>query len=159
LFWRPDRVFWGAGSQAGKLLGVPAANLTAALIDFRDQRGIYVLYADYRLVYVGQTGSQGLLTRLKQHKNDDLTERWDRFSWFGLRYVLRNNELSTVTAARHASTNDVLDHIEAILIHSAEPPLNSQGGRFGQNVVRYIQQRDDRLGKTDRELLQEIHAR
>ena len=115
LFWHADRVYWGAGSQAGKLLGVPRTNVTAEAIDFRDQRGIYVLYAGYEMVYVGQTGSQGLLKRLKQHRHDDLFERWDRFSWFGLRWVKQNLELSSMTAAKHPKTSDTLDHIEAIL--------------------------------------------
>lgn len=29
FFWREDHVFWGAGSSAGNLLGVPAKNVTA----------------------------------------------------------------------------------------------------------------------------------
>jgi hypothetical protein len=157
LFWHADRVYWGAGSQAGKLWGVPRTNVTADPIDFRDQRGIYVLYAGYEMVYVGQTGSQGLLTRLKQHRHDDLFERWDRFSWFGLRWVRQDLELSSMTTARHVPTNDALDHIEAILIYAAEPALNSQGGRFGKSVIRYVQVRDSRLGLTEHELLREIH--
>ena len=44
FFWREDHVFWGAGSSAGSLLGVPAKNVTAEAIDFREQSGIYVLY-------------------------------------------------------------------------------------------------------------------
>jgi hypothetical protein len=157
LFWHTDRVFWGAGRQAGKLLGVPRANVTADPIDFRDQRGIYVLYAGYDMVYVGQTGNQGLLRRLIQHRHDDLFERWDRFSWFGLRWVKQNLELSSMTAARHTATSDALDHIEAMLIHAAEPPLNSQGGRFADSVIRYIQRRDPRLGLTESALLREIY--
>ena len=80
FFWREDHVFWGAGSSAGSLLGVPAKNVTADVIDFREQSGIYVLYSDYKVLYVGQCGlgKQKLFTRLKQHRVDDLAERWDR---------------------------------------------------------------------------------
>jgi hypothetical protein len=50
LFWQEEAVFWGAGSKAGSLLGVPSNNTTAKPIDFRKQIGIYALYADYDLV-------------------------------------------------------------------------------------------------------------
>ena len=159
LFWEASYVFWGAGSKAGALFGVPAKNVSVEPIDFRDQVGIYVLYAGYQMVYVGQTGSKNtfLLNRLKQHGKDDLAGRWDRFSWFGLRWVKKNGELSAVVDAHHPSTSRTLNHIEAILIHAAEPPLNRQGGRFGDDVVRYIQSRDNRLGPTDRDLLVAVH--
>ena len=98
-----------------------------------------------------------LLKRLREHRKGDLARRWDRFSWFGLRWVLKSGKLSAPTGAKHAKTPEVLDIIEAILIHSAEPPLNRQGGRFGSKVVRYVQRRDERLGMSDRQLLQRIH--
>jgi predicted nuclease of predicted toxin-antitoxin system len=34
--------------------------------------------------------------------------------------------------------------------------LNGQGGRFGDNVIRYKQVRDERLGLTDHEMLQRL---
>lgn len=52
------------------------------------------------------------------------------------------------------STNQLLDHFEAAMIHAFEPPLNGQEGRFGDKVIRYRQVRDARLGPTDRELLE-----
>ena len=158
LFWRRDQVYWGAGSQAGALLGVPASGRSGVSIDFRTQIGIYVLYSDYDPVYVGQAGSghAKLFARLKHHRKDDLAERWNRFSWFGLRSVLSNGNLSAETQTSHAEINTVLDHVEAILIHAIEPPMNRQSGRFGQNVVRYLQVRDERLGPTQDEMMKEI---
>ena len=78
MFWAEKHVFWGAGSNAGTLLGVPAKNLRADEVDFREQSGVYVLYADYEMVYVGQAGAghQKLFARLNQHKRDALAERW-----------------------------------------------------------------------------------
>lgn len=159
LFWRPDHVFWGAGSQAGKLLGVLASNTTSDAIDFREQSGIYVLYSEFKPIYVGQAGSgnQKLFARLKQHRNDDLSDRWDRFSWFGLRRVLSNGDLSKENQAAHPEIAVVLNHIEAILIHAVEPALNRQGGRFGPQVERYLQHRDDRLVPTSEEMVRELY--
>lgn len=117
---------------------------------------VYVLYADYELLYVGQTSrSQGLLMALMRHRRDDLADRWNRFSWFGLRWPTQNG-LSALAQRRTVDTPDLLNHIEAILIHSAEPALNRQGGRFGEDVVRFIQVRDERLGPTQEEMIADM---
>lgn len=52
-----------------------------------------------------------------------------------------------------------LNHIEAVLIASAEPSLNKQGGRFGKSAKRYLQIRDGRLGPTESEMLRELWKR
>lgn len=155
LFWKESNVFWGAGSKAGRLLGVPASNTTSAPVDFREQSGVYVLYADYELVYVGQVGSgnQKMFTRLKQHTRDSLAGRWNNFSWFGIRWVKKTGELAAEADGKHSTHPEVLSHIEAILIHSAEPKQNRQGGRFGDDVVQYLQTRDELLGPTQDQML------
>lgn len=158
-YWREDHVFWGAGSQAGSLLGVDAANVTAAPVDFREQIGLYALYADYKLVYVGQVGSgnQKLFDRLKQHRKDDLAGRWDRFSWFGTRPLTpKGDRLRVERNQFHPTLDAVLNQIEGVLIHVAEPPYNRQGGRFGKGVTRFLQVRDVRLGYTDSELVRKL---
>lgn len=156
LFWREDYVFWGSGNQSGTLLGVPSNATTSDVIDFREQIGVYALYADYQLVYVGQagTGEATIFSRLKHHRKNDLAGRWNKFSWFGIRSVMKNGGLYTKTGKIHPNVSDVLNHIEAILIHTAEPPMNGQGGRFGEKVTRFLQVRDERLGPSDREMLQ-----
>jgi hypothetical protein len=160
LFWQVDDVFWGkpGPGNTGKLLGRIATHATADAIDFREQIGIYVLYSDYRIIYVGQTGTgnQRLFTRLKQHITDDLAGRWDRFSWYGYRWVKKTGELAAGAAGAWAYVPEILNEIEGILIHSAEPPLNRQGGRFGDKVIRYLQVRDERLGQPDSEMLRDL---
>lgn len=158
LFWDEGKVFWGAGSKAGRLLGVPSNNVTAEPADFREQSGVYVLYADYDMVYVGQAGvgNAKLFDRLKAHTRDALAERWNKFSWFGIRWVKRNGDLSTEVEAKHSELANVLNHIEAILIHAAEPRHNRQGGRFGDDVQQYLQRRDERLGPTLDEMIHQM---
>jgi hypothetical protein len=158
LFWKADDVFWGRRKNPGSLLGRPTNRLKSNAVDFRNQIGIYVLYADYSIVYVGQTGSkdQKLFVRLRQHQNDNLAGRWNRFSWFGILRVLGNRQLSVQKTTLHPSLGLALDHIEGVLIHAAEPPLNRQNGAFGVNVVQYLQVRDPRLKATDRELLERL---
>ena len=53
LFWKADDVFWGKPKNAGSLLGSKSQSPKAVAIDFREQRGIYALYGDYELVYIG----------------------------------------------------------------------------------------------------------
>ena len=156
--WSESDVFWGAGSQAGRLWGVPDRAKTADPTDFREQVGIYVLYANYDVVYVGQTGTgaQRLLQRLKKHRDDHLARRWNRFSWFGVRWARKTGGLSAVAQASHPVLAQVLNHFEAILIDTVEPALNSQSGRFGDTVIWYRQLRDDRLGPTTEHMIKGI---
>ena len=159
LYWRADDVFWGKPKNAGSLLGRPANRVKSDPVDFRDQVGLYVLYADYRIVYVGQTGSknnQKLFVRLRQHRNDHLAGRWNQFSWFGVLRVLGNSQLSVAKNALHPSIGSALNHIEGVLIQAAEPPRNRQSGRFGESVQQYLQVRDDRVRATDRQLLERL---
>ena len=145
LFWRENRVNWGKPGTLGTLEGFLVGAKRQGSVDFRDQRGIYVLYDDtFRIVYVGQAGrgNQCLFARLKQHKRDHLAERWSKFSWFGTRavtkgWVLAEDEDFTPTLP------DVLNHIEGVLIAAAEPPLNRKGGTFG-DAEKYLQIRRDK---------------
>lgn len=146
LFWKRSDVFWGHQGVTGHLKGLKADNLKSDAVDFRNQQGVYVLYDDnFRLLYVGQAGSsddQRLFVRLRQHKRDPLADRWTKFSWFGIRWVTKKGQLSSEAFGAHTTNGEVLNHIEAILISSAEPPLNRQGGRFGVDVEQYRQFRD-----------------
>lgn len=158
LFWKDEHVFWGAGSNAGALFGVSAGARRAEPVDFRDQVGIYVLYNGHRMMYVGQAGSGNrfLFKRLRSHRRDALAGRWDTFSWFGLRRVLRSGRLSNVNRRARSPLSATLNHMEAVLIATAEPTLNRQGGRFGGSARRYLQVRDERLGLTDQQMIRQV---
>ncbi|MGB9429604.1 MAG: hypothetical protein WCC11_06965 [Gammaproteobacteria bacterium] len=158
LFWRVDNVFWGRPRNLGSLLGVPASEKGFGVVDFREQAGIYALYADYDLIYVGQTGGkkQKLMVRLNQHRKKDLAGRWNMFSWFGTRDVLGTGKLKAEKAGASSTHEHALNHLEAILIHVAEPSLNRQGGKWGDNVEQYLQQRDKRLGPSVPVMVEEL---
>lgn len=126
LFWRCDEIDWhsGAGNKkAFRLLGRAGTNLPGLrLADFREQRGIYVLYGNYGPHYVGLTRKLGLGQRLKHHLSDGHADLWDRFSWFGFRSVLKQQdddglcllkELATVSLG---SANKMIGDMEALLI-------------------------------------------
>lgn len=144
LHWRADRVAWGRQNSAGTLLGAASRSHRSQAVDFRNQRGIYALYAEYELVYVGQTGSKAdrLFNRLKSHRSDHLSERWDRFSWFGTQWVTKGHNLSKDTDAIHESVEKTLNKLEAVSVAIAEPRLNLQRGRWG-DATQYFQWWDD----------------
>jgi hypothetical protein len=146
LFWKSDEIFWGKQKNPGSLLGAKSQSSKAITIDFREQRGIYALYADYELVYIGQTGAgtDRLFNRLKFHLSDHLVERWDRFSWFGTQWVTKQHKLATDTAQVHQKMPKALNILEAVTIAIAEPRLNLQRGRWG-DAEQYYQVRDKRL--------------
>ena len=140
LHWHVDRVVWGHQNKPGTLLGAASRSSRARTVDFREQRGIYALYAEYDLIYTGQTGAGNdrLFSRLKAHRSDHLSERWNRFSWFGTQWVTQKNELSQDTAAVHQTVEAALNLLEAVSIAIAEPRLNLQRGRWG-DATQYFQ--------------------
>ena len=158
LFWKRADVFWGRGGEPGALWGVWSRAKRNEPVDFWAQAGVYALYADYRLTYVGQTGTgkQRLGRRLRRHTRDSLAGRWDSFSWFGVCHVLKSGRLKDPAATRHAKFNEVLDILEGVAIAIGEPPLNRQGGRFGKSVHRYLQVHDKRLGPTPQEAVDRV---
>lgn len=155
LHWHIERVFWGRPKVSGTLMGAASKSSKARKVDFRNQRGIYALYADYELVYVGQTGAGNdrLFNRLKAHKTDHLSERWNRFSWFGTQWVTKAGVLSADTAAVSQSVEATLNILEAVSIAISEPRLNLQRGKWS-DATKYFQWWD----KSDTNLSEEEDA-
>ena len=153
LFWREDRIFWGRGRAKGHLMGQEVDQATGkttskAPIDFRDQIGIYALYYDFELVYIGQVGAstkddrgRTLLDRLKDHRDGRHSERWDRFSWFGVQGVTKTGELTKFREAplSGVTRGQVLNLFEAVVIALSEPKLNLQRGKLSTYATQYSQ--------------------
>lgn len=145
LFWRKDAVLWRGNRRTGRhaLLGKQRGAKKQGAVNFWNQVGIYALYAEYELVYVGQAGlgdKACIGSRLFHHTKDDLAGRWDMFSWFGFKQVKKNNDLGAKKKRAGATWPQLADVLEGVLIEVAEPPQNSQKGRFGPGVRRYLQE-------------------
>ncbi len=155
LYWARSKVRWkgNAGIGPARLAGRRRWAKKQGDVNFWPQTGIYALYANHHLVYVGQAGlsDQSCLgTRLKQHLTDDLAGRWDMFSWFGLQKVRStDNKVGNRTKLSISSRGHLANVLEGIIIAVADPPMNSQWGRFGRKVELYIQI-DDSLEATEK---------
>jgi guanylate kinase len=160
FLWERKYFYRGSGSNAGHLIGLTSNSKEA---DFREQIGVYVLYdKDQHIVYVGQAGNGNatLFSRLKNHMDDALWNRWEYFTWIGFRDVNADGGLSNqqnvdsgVSGFKYA---DALDEIEGILIEVIEPKLNKQSGRL-KTAVEYFQHVDERIEEvTNKEIMAKV---
>jgi len=150
--WDRNRIFWGRPNVAGSLLG---SHKDYGRVDFRDQKGIYILHTDdLKVVYIGQVGSgnNALFDRLRQHtKSDEMWNRWRFVSWFGWRGVNKDCSLTNYSNGApsiKASSEDFLDEVEAVLLQVAEPTLNRQGPKW-KDTIQFKQEDDNRLEVSD----------
>lgn len=151
MYWRREAVIWSARP---KILGRQSAGATH--VDFAEQLGIYLLHDRDRVVYVGRA-ADALVTRLKAHTADRLEGRWDRFSWFGLRDVGADGQLSDAHTAWDQEA--VIETLEALLIECLEPPQNR---RRGDNLaaIEFLQVKDPDIDrKKNSQLLTELAKR
>lgn|SRR5574337_126539 len=159
LLWHRKYIHRGAGGNKGTLLGHHPKYGT---VDFREQIGIYVLYdKDFVPVYVGQAGNgrANLFSRLKTHTEDHLWNRWEYFSWFGLRRVNDGNrklsEFDSAAKKYVAPGSAVLNEVEGVLIAAMEPKLNKQGSSF-KDAVQFEQDLDENVKDIS---LEDIYAK
>jgi len=147
MFWERTSVHWYPSKP--KLLG--RQNAASEEVDFSGQVGVYLLHDRERVIYVGRAGDS-LAGRLKAHTSDRLGGRLDRFSWFGLRSVRENAQLSEGIVSW--SQEVVIDTMEALLIESLEPPLNrKRGDSF--SAAEYLQAVDPQIKAERRKVFAE----
>ncbi|MFZ3357873.1 MAG: GIY-YIG nuclease family protein [Xanthobacteraceae bacterium] len=128
LFWRADEINWSPGTGKRydwRLYGRRGATSKKLQIaDFRNQKGIYILYGNYGPHYVGLTRKKGLGQRLKDHLFDVHKGKWDRFSWFGFCTVLQKTDrwgihkLRDMPLSKSTSPERMIADLEAMLIRS-----------------------------------------
>jgi hypothetical protein len=132
--WERRFIHFGGAGKAGSLDGQRKEKES---IDFREQTGIYILYdKDRNPVYIGQAGGgkSNLFSRLKQHGNDHLWNRWEYFSWFGIKKPTKKKVADQRNEGTRlsATVGTLLDELEGLLIAVVEPKLNKQGHKIGK---------------------------
>ena len=132
LFWSERDVFWGHQKNFGQLLGqekeprerrgAPRNSERSQPKDFREYVGLYCLYSDNELLYIGEAGlgtKSSLFDRLKRHRKGSMAGRWNHFSWFGRKRCEGQTEIK-----------NALKQLEAITIAIINPGFNKQSGTF-----------------------------
>ena len=105
-----------------------------------EQRGIYALYKDFKLIYVGlaSSSSGGIGSRLQSHcTNRRMKDRWDSFSWFGIDSYGTNGELKRYVATK-VDESTIARTLELVAILVADPPMNRSQGKF-KGAERIVQ--------------------
>jgi hypothetical protein len=126
--WSPDLVGWGKPGRGnkGQLLGEFGTKRAPVPVDVWDQQGIYVLAHEWQVVYVGKADKVSLGSRLRTHLSDELAGRWDRFSWYGIRGVLKTGRLGAEVTTKNTSSADLIKTFESLLIAVTAPPRNKR---------------------------------
>lgn len=139
MFWERDEVDWHPGhGKPFRLLGhVGERAPKLRVVDFREERGLYVLFSNHGPRHVGVATGERLGDRLRDHiDNDGYLEPWDRFCWFGFRRVLEGRhpdgtrKLARKLETAHSGSSQAIRALEAILIHVLGTRDNLQRGRF-----------------------------
>ena len=136
-FWERNQVEWG--TYKWRLLGRQGLNTgTLKIADFRYARGVYVLYNELGVYYVGLASEKkGLGGRLKDHLVDKHGSRWTRFSWFafdspsvaahpdGVHRIEQHDSVK-------AETQVMIRDLEALLQIAMQPFANKSETKFAK---------------------------
>lgn len=156
MYWKRNHVIWK--SVGTKIYGKQVES-SKTIVDFSEQRGIYLLHDNHNVVYVGEASRQPIVNRLNQHTKGKKSIRWDRFSWFGFLGVADDGSLLSVNESDF-KLESVIKAIEGILIECLEPRLNMRSGdlfgtEFQQEVSEEIKNFDfsETIGKLKNQFL------
>ena len=125
--WRNEHSDFGRTSPRG----IP--------VDFENQIGVYILFKEQRIVYIGRAGKgEGtVFSRVKDHHATGDKGTWDTFSWFGFRPVGIDGTLQPVRESSMWYEEEIRD-IEALLIYVLNPPNNLRSGDY-RHIPQYFQ--------------------
>ena len=121
--WQRDKVDWSKTELVGRQTS------KSQFVDFKTVRGVYMLFKDYDMIYVGVAVKESIAKRLKQHTKDKHSTCWNCFSWFSFDGVNQNGTIRKVNTFS-VKIDDVAKAVEAIVIEGAEPHRNTRGGDY-----------------------------
>jgi hypothetical protein len=125
-FWNPDIIEWGeqGAGKKGRLLGSIKIDGNKRDVDFWEALGVYVLYDNFHVTYVGKAFSTSIGRRVRDHLTDRLAGRWDMFSWYSTsNYRKTTNDLSKA-GQRILNPETIVTTLESLAILIIDPPLN-----------------------------------
>lgn len=137
MLWDRDAVNWRPGVSATKwqLLGYRGAVKPKLRgCDFRNAKGFYILFDDFRAVYAGLArGRGGIGARLRAHhihRGD-----WTRFCWFSFDDVADSRESSTWSVVKPRQSMSTMS--AETVVREAEALLITVLGLNGQLEMRF----------------------
>jgi hypothetical protein len=155
-FWNPEIIEWGTTGNKNKtkLLGKVQFGKQTVTIDFWEAKAIYVLYENFKCIYVGKALETNLGSRIRSHRNDRLLGRWDMFSFFCVSTVNKTKRNTGEPGNRWISPGITISTLEALAILVADPALNRKREKF-KDAHEAIQVSNINT-KSDHEYLEEI---
>ncbi len=142
-FWDREQVDFHA--HRWRMLGRRGMNVgTIEVVDFRRARGVYVLYNEIGVYYVGLAASQGGIGgRVRNHLKDEHGSRWTRFSWFSFDEPSTECDKDGVKLIRQkdsvkSQTPVAIRDLEALLQVATQPFANKSETRF-REATEWIQ--------------------
>jgi hypothetical protein len=153
LSWKLAETEWlPENGKTGRLVG---RRRRRGFANFYRQRGVYVLYRNSDVYYVGISKQLG--HRIRQHMKDAHEGLWDHFHWFGFYEITDHKDpkgfLEFAPAAIEAAIklSNVLHDFEALLDRAFPAPGAGRKAYFGglaekweqvpaQEVIRYREQ-------------------
>lgn len=134
---RPWRLRGRQGLNSGSL----------RIVDFRRARGVYILYNDVKVYYVGlAVGANGVGSRIRYHLDDKHSQKWNRCSWFtfdspNVEGVIGDDGVETVAQTYNGveslDTKDLIRDLEALLQQAMQPLANKAMTQFAEGGERY----------------------
>jgi hypothetical protein len=109
-------------------------------VDFSAQIGVYILFDELRLVYIGRAGNpeEGtILSRVQSHHDTGDKGSWDTFAWFGFRPVGIDGTLRPLRESTIWYDDEIRD-MEALLVYVLKPPHNLRSGDY-RHLPKYYQ--------------------
>ena len=135
-YWDRHKVDW---RDDPRLIGYQKdASMT---VDFHAQNGIYVLHDNTEIINIGKADS-AIGKRLKDHTDDHLKARWNRFSFFGFKRVDENGHL--ICNRNLYTAEEVTELLEGVLIELLEPPTNRKRGK-DMAALQYFQKENSEV--------------
>jgi hypothetical protein len=122
-FWSRDNILTSKRKIYGRRRNI------ALQCNVWDQRGIYALYENFKIVYVGKADDRGIGKRLSEHRKGRFSKRWDSFSWFGVQAFDKKGE-PIPYAGRTSTRSEAIRSLELLAILMSDAPLNRQQGKF-----------------------------
>ena len=163
LHWDPEQIY-GYNNQSSRISfrGFVKKGNKKHEIDFWKAKGIYALFKDFELVYIGKVTENRLGTRIASHWRYR-KDHWDTFSFYSFSDIdFKQGKVKTITNTSVINNNMAIRTIEAIIINTAVPFNNKQETRFPNShkvtqkkFIEYNTINDvmDRLEKIEKRLL------